>query len=501
MSGGHDELAEITLKPAEGQSPSSDETDGAPQKPADVSSPPGSLGELVKVAWPLVLSSGSLSLMSVVDRVMLTGYSPDALAAVTPASMLHWTVACVPMGTILYANTFIAQFDGAGQKNRIATTLWQAIWLAIVCGGLLALFIPYSHAALSLTGHAPAVVLAESRYFNMLCGGAVPLLVSTALSCFFSGRRRTRTVLWVNLFGVLVNLVLDYLLIFGHMGFPEMGIRGAALATVIARTCEIPIYLVLILRHFRKSAVSFWTAWRPDRAMLEKYLRYGFPSGLHFFADIFAFTCFLLIVGNFSRDALATTNLAFSVNSVIFVPLLGFGTAVQTVVGHHMGAGLIKEVRQTTWNAVRLSVFWTGVAGVLLVLFPETVLKPFYFFASERPGAAAFLNERMSEVTILLRFVALYSVFDALTVVFSSALRGAGDTVFPMIVILLSGWIVMVIPAFLLMKSSFGSINLLWATCAAHIAISGTSMLLRFLNGRWQTIRLVESERSQVANG
>lgn len=499
MTGGHDELAEITLRPTDEAGRSADATAGQPDEFAAIRSPAGSLGELVSVAWPLVLSSGSLSLMSVVDRVMLSGYSPDALAAVTPASMLHWTIACIPLGTILYANTFIAQFDGAGRPDRIASTLWQAMWLALVCGLVMTICIPFSRWALGFTGHSPAVVVEESRYLNTLVAGGVPLLVSTALSCFFSGRRRTRVVLWVNLVGVVVNFSLDYLLIFGQFGFPELGIRGAALATVVSRACEIPIYLCLILAHFRRSRVSIFEGWRPQLPMLRKYLHYGLPSGLHFFADIFAFTCFLLIVGSFSRDALATTNLAFSVNGVIFVPLLGFGTAVQTVVGHHMGARLIDAAQQTTWNAIRLSVAWTGLAGVLLVLFPDTVLRPFYFFAAERTEAAAFLNDRMSDVIVLLRFVAVYSVFDALTVVFSSALRGAGDTVFPMIVVLLSGWIVMVTPAFLLLHSSFGSINLLWTTCAAHITVSGTIMLMRFLNGHWKQIRLVDSDGQDSA--
>lgn len=493
MTGGHDELAEITLRPADDPRIAADA-----ESPDDFDvahNPPGSLKELVHVAWPLVLSSGSLSLMGVVDRVMLTGYSPDALAAVTPASMLHWTIACIPMGTILYANTFIAQFDGAGQKHRIVTTLWQAVWLAIVCGVLLTVFIPFSEAGLQFTGHTPGVIADEARYFNTLCAGGVPLLVSTALSCYFSGRRQTQIVLWVNLSGVLINFVLDYLLIFGRFGCPELGIRGAAIATVVARTVEIPIYLWLIWSRFRGDGVSLLSGWQPDRAMLKKYLRFGLPSGLHFFADIFAFTCFLLIVGAFSRDALAATNLAFSINSVIFVPLLGFGTAVQTVVGHHMGARLLDAARQTTWNAVRLSIVWTGLAGVLLVLFPTVVLKPYYFFAAERTVAAAFLNDRVAEVTVLLRFVALYSVFDALTVVFSSALRGAGDTLFPMTVILVSGWLVMVVPAFLILKAPWGTINLLWLTCAAHITISGTSMLLRFQSGRWQNIRLVDNDQ------
>ena len=161
---------------------------------------PGSFRELFVVSVPLIISAGSHSLMSVADRVMLAGYSPssptgatslDIIAAVTPASMLHWTAVCVPLGTILYANTFISQFDGAGKTRELTASLWQAVWLAIVSGLLITLFIPYSHSLFTFANHTESVVAQETAYFDTLCMGSVLLLVSNAFSCFFSGRQKT----------------------------------------------------------------------------------------------------------------------------------------------------------------------------------------------------------------------------------------------------------------------------------------------------------------------
>ena len=114
--------------------------------------------ELTRVALPLMLSAGTQSLMNAADRVILAGCSEDALAAVTPASMLHWTIVCVPMGTVLYANTFISQFEGAGQKDRMLSSFWQAVWLAILTGFLHWIFLPFTRQFLALTGHLPNVV-------------------------------------------------------------------------------------------------------------------------------------------------------------------------------------------------------------------------------------------------------------------------------------------------------------------------------------------------------
>jgi MATE family multidrug resistance protein len=453
----------------------------------------GSLRELIRVALPLVLSAGSHSLMSAADRIILAGYSADGLAAVTPASMLHWTVVCIPLGTILYANTFIAQYDGAGLRDRMLASLWQALWLAVISGILLIICVPYSHRLFALTGQPAGVIDQEAIYFNALCSGSVFVLLSMGLGCYFSGRQRTQVVMCVNMLGVLINFGLDYVLVFGVGPFPEMGIRGAAVATVLARVGEIVIYLMLILRDGRKdsASASVWHFWRPQRDLLMQYLRYGVPSGLHYFVDNSGFTVFLMLVGNLGRDALAATNLAFSVNGLIFVPLLGFGTAIQTLVGHHLGAENIRAAVRTTWTAAGLGIFWTGLAAVLLVLFPHIALQPFFLFAGTNPESGTPLNQLTPTIILLLQFVAVYSVFDALAVVFSSALRGAGDTVFPMVLTMCSSWLVMVLPAWWLIRSGSATLTSIWMTCSLHISIAGGCMLLRFLSGRWKRIRLV----------
>ena len=161
------------------------------------------------------------------------------------------------------------------------------------------------------------------------------------------------------------------------------------------------------------------------------------PSGLHYFVDISGFTMFLLIVGNLNNQALAATNIAFSINGLIFVPLLGFGTAIQTVVGHHIGAGHVDAARVTTRNAAIMGVLWTGTMAVILVLFPEWLLRPFFLLANPETIGGADIAALTDTAAWLLNFVAAYSMFDALAVVYSSALRGAGDTVFPMVITLL----------------------------------------------------------------
>ena len=141
----------------------------------------GSFRELFSVALPLMISAGSHSVMSVADRMMLARYVPrastgaetlDVIAAVTPAGMLHWTVACLPIGIILYANTFIAQYDGAQKPKEMISSFWQAVWLAVFTGLLLLIPMSFSGALFRAVGHNDIVVAQETAYFNTLCGGS-----------------------------------------------------------------------------------------------------------------------------------------------------------------------------------------------------------------------------------------------------------------------------------------------------------------------------------------
>lgn len=451
---------------------------------------PGSFRELLRVAVPLMLSAGTLSIMNVADRAMITGWSRDSLAAVTPAGMMFWTAVCIPVGMVLYANTFIAQFDGAGQPDKMTGSLWQAIWLALACGLLLMLCPLVSGPALALTTQSAGVIAEEKIYFDTLCLGCPLMMLTTALSCFYSGRRRTGVILAVNACSVMVNFGMDYLLIFGRAGFPAMGIRGAAVATLLARFFEVVIYAALITRKKNRRQFQLFASWKPNRELLKKFLRFGFPSGAHYFVEHLGFTVFLFILGSLSRDALAASSLAFGINGLIYVPLLGFGTAVQTLVGHHIGADLRSAATRTTWNAVILATVWTGATAVVLVLFPMLCLQPFLVFADSGRGGQA-IESILPVAAMLLQFVAVYSVFDALAVVFASSLRGAGDTVFPMLLTMLSSWCVMTLPAWWIVRQDGAEIHHLWWAATVHVSVMGLLMMGRFLTGRWKLIQVI----------
>ncbi len=449
---------------------------------------PGSFRELWRVAMPLVLSQGSLSLMHVVDRIFLTWYSLDAMAAAFPAGMLHWTIMSIAIGTVMYVNTFVAQYEGANRPDRVVASVWQGLYLSLFSGVLFLAVTPLAPSIFSLIGHAPTIQRLEVDYFSIFCIGAVPITLSAGLSCFYSGRGATQVVMWVNFAVAAVNGVLDYCLIFGVGPFPEMGIRGAALATVLANALAVVLYLLLMFRSQIARQYGFWKWRRFDPELFRRLLRFGLPTGLQLFTDIAGFTLFCFLVGAIGRQELAATTIAFNLNTLAFVPLFGFGTAVMTLVGKRIGEGRPDLAVRTTWLAYGLSAGYVLIFAMLYVLAPGALLKAYALHCAD-----SSVDVVCDQVVMLIRFVALYSFFDAMAIVFGSAIRGAGDTRFSMIYTFLCGWLLMVLPTAIAHWQVGGSLMVSWIACTSYIVVLGVGLLLRFQCGHWKTMRVIET--------
>ena len=452
--------------------------------------PAGSLRELAHVAVPLILSSGSLSATNVVDRIFLARFDPDALAAVTPAGMLHWTGMSLFLGVALTVNTFVAQYGGAGRLGRAAASVWQGVWVSPGAGAAFAAAVPFAGALFDLAGHPPRVRDYEVEYVRVLCYGAVPMVAGFALSGWFAGRGRTWTVMAVNAVLAAVNVGLDRVLIFGLGPIPAFGVAGAAGATTAAFTVACGLYLLLAGRGSGEERRRFWGAWRPEFPLMGRLLRFGLPTGLHLFADLTAITAFLLLLGRMGSAELQATNIAFNLNSLCFLPVIGLGTAVTTVVGRRVGEGRPDAAAASVWRAFAAGGTWMLCFAALFTLLPDPLIDP-YLGRDDGDGV------RAATVT-LLRFIAVFSLFDAMAVLFGSAVRGAGDTTFPMVWTLLTAWLLMVLPTAWLIHRGDDDLNAAWLGCTAYIAACGLGMLARFVFGPWRTMTVLGPDADVV---
>ena len=448
----------------------------------------GSLRELLRIAIPLVISSGSVSVMHLANAVFLTWDSSTSLAAVVPAGVLQWTLISIVFGTVQYANTFVAQYEGAGRMDRAAAAVWQAIYLALVGGILLNLLALFAGPLFDAIGHDKEVAVLEADYFGMLCFSSVPMLLTAALTCFFSGQGKTRVVMVVNVIGVSVNILSDYLLIFGNGPFPKMGIRGAGISTVLAQTVECLMLAWLFFRPEQRATHGTWRNRAFDWDLFKRFLKFGFPQGVHFFLDVASFSVFMLLLGRLGKVELAATNLTFRLNTLAFIPMIGLGTAVSTIVGKRIGEGCPELAVRSTWTAFKVSAAYMFLFVVIFVFLPDVILYPFKKYSDPQDFAA--LHDTVVE---LLRFVAVYCFFDAMVIVFSFAIRGAGDTRFALLFSCVIAWTVMVLPTWVSIKWFGGGLHACWWFCTIYIIVLGIGFFARFQAGHWKKMRVIEA--------
>jgi MATE family multidrug resistance protein len=447
----------------------------------------GGYAEVLRVAIPLIISTGTWSVQHFVDRMFLTWYSPEAIAAAMPAGMLSFTITCIFIGTASYVGTFVAQYYGSGKYNRCGPSMWQGIYIALIGGAVQIMFIPLAGSLFSMIGHAPGIQECERVYFIILCYGGAPSIASSALAGFFSGLGKTWPVMWVNVMTTAVNLFLDWLLIFGHWGLPKMGIAGAGIATVSAYFFSVFFYFLLISRSPYTGTYHTIRGWRLDGDLFTRLMRFGFPSGLHFFVEIAGFTGFILLIGRLGTVALAASNIAFNINTLAFMPMIGIGIAISVLVGQRLGENNPKLAERASYSAFHLTLVYMVTVAILYVALPDLFIFP--FAAQSEPTRFASIR---SMTVVLLRFVALYSIFDAMSIVFSSAVKGAGDTRFVMLMELILSILVMVIPSYLAIEHFSLGIYSGWIFATTYICTLGIVFYARFFAGKWKAMRVIE---------
>jgi MATE family multidrug resistance protein len=446
---------------------------------------PGGARELLALAWPLILTNGLWTAQITLDRVLLNQHASADLAASLPAVMVFWMAISLFQHTANYATTFVAQYLGAGRPHRVGPAIGQSLYFSLLGGAVFLALAPLAEPLMALGGHDPALQAREAVFLRCLCFAALPTLLTASANSFFTGRGDSRTVLLVSAAGLVVNGLLDYAWIFGHWGFPAWGIAGAGWATVCGSWTSAAVSLGLMLRSRYHKEYATHDCWRFEPALFRRLLYFGLPNGLMVMFDALAFTVFTFVVGKFGELELAASNITITLNIVVILPILGIGQAVEVLVGRRLGEDDPDLAERTTWTGFALAWSLMSAMALAYVLLPDLLLLPFRNDADPQAQAAADVAR------VLLRFVAVYTLFDSANLVFSFALRGAGDTRFVTMVAFGPAWLVMVLPAFASWYYGWG-LYWAWTFASAYIAILALIFIARFRHGKWKTMRVIE---------
>ncbi len=448
----------------------------------------GGAAEVLAVALPLIISTGSWTVMNFCDRMFLLWNNPTAMAAALPAGMLHFSMICFPLGVASYVNTFVAQYQGAGRPERIGRAVWQGVLIGMATVPCILATAPFIEFLFRFAGHPAELIPYETTYYQILTLSGGATVIASAQAAFFIGRGKTRPVMWIGVTSAMLNIGLDWLWIFGRGGFPAWGIGGAAAATVVAQWYHVIAYVVLMRRPRLEEAFRLRAGRRFDRVLFGRLIRFGGPSGLQMLVEVAGFTVFLLILGRLGPEAVQATTLAFNVNSVAFMPLIGLGIGITALVGQRLGENRPELAARTTWTGFVLATFYSGVFAVLYLCLPEL------FLMGHASGMDSEHFQRLQDVTvILLRFVAVYCFFDAVNLTFVATIKGAGDTRF----ILLTNLIISpaCVAATWIGIRYFGwGLFWSWGILTGWIIALAIIYLTRFLQGHWRSMRVIEPE-------
>ena len=446
---------------------------------------------IVALALPLFVNSGLQAVLNLTDTWFIGRISAQAVAAV---GGVYWVV----LGTLLLlggvgmvVQAFVAQAYGAGRLRRSAQAAWSGLWAALamvpVFAGIAAAG-PWVVPALGLPQEVGALSL-EYWGPRMLGGGAAIAL--WAVLSFFNGVGHVRIALAVNASVAVLNAALNEWLMFG-LGW---GVAGAAWATTASVCAGLALALALFLSGRYRRAFASRRTWRPDARAIAATVRVGLPVGLSIAFDVLGLAAFQAMVTRLGAVPGAASQIVMMLTSLAYMPAVGLGMAGTTLVGQSIGAGDRDWARRVGDRTIALSVAYMSVAGIALAACGPW-LMPLFVTAAD-PDAAAVVALGAT----LLWIAAAYQFFDGLNIGCGFCLRGAGDTRFPAIALLLLAWGVFVPLVHLLAfapgegwidgvpGAGWGAVGG-WIAAVAYVGLLGSTLAWRWRSGRWQAMTL-----------
>jgi MATE family multidrug resistance protein len=461
------------------------------------------LAELWSIAWPTILTMTSYTVMRFVDKLMVGQVGPTELTAQSNGGVWAFTMVVWTMGTITVINTYVAQHLGAKQPERGPQYGWAGIWLSVI--SWLVFLLPA--AALmpllfrAMGNHSAELQRLETGYAQILLCGSVLMLAGRAVGHYFFGMHRPKVVTVATVCANITNICLNYVLIFGEEGIrtwgipgipgtPALGVHGAAIGTVCGMAVEFIVPFAVFMGRKMNERYATRAAWRPRLKPIREVIRIGWPAGAQFGNEIICWAIFMsVLIGSFGEQHMAAGWIAFSYIGLSFLPAVGISVAVSSLVGKYIGAGEPDTAVARARLGLLLAVSYMTACGGAFLIFRHQLVA--IFVGSEvAPDVAAEIVRIGGNMMIC---VAVFQTADAVGVVYSGALRGAGDTLWPSAATIIYSW-VFILGAGWTLALLFPQLESIgpWIGAAVFIILFGVTMAWRFESGAWRKIQLLD---------
>lgn len=380
------------------------------------------LGPLIRLSLPIVGVNVGMMLMGAVDTIMVGRVSPEAIAAVALGNVFFFALSIFGVGILLGLDPILAQALGAHDHDGFAIGVQRGLVLAAIISIPIAIAFLGAEPLLRLARQPEEVLPLVGTYCLLLIPGMLPFLAFSVGRQSLQAMQRVAPVLWTIILANLANIGLNYVLIFGHLGFPPLGVAGSAWASTASRWV-MALLLLWFGRDVLGEAIRPWrrAAWR--LRPLGQLFRLGFPIGIQLEIEMAAFSTVALLMGTFGTMHVAGHQIALNLASLTFMVPMGVGMGAAVQVGHAVGRSDLAAVRRSSEAALVVGAGFMGCTALLFLAIP-TVFARLY---TNDPGVMAF-------AATLLPIAGVFQVFDGLQVVSAGILRGLGETRVPMLI-------------------------------------------------------------------
>ncbi len=430
---------------------------------------------ILALGLPLIGSHVAQFGLHLIDTIMLGWYGILPLAAGVLGSSTFFVVFVLGSGFAKAVMPMVAAAHGQADDRQVRRVARMGLWLSILYGAVCYPIFWYSEALLLALAQKPEVAALTQDYLRVAGLGMIPALLVMVLKSYLSALERTQVVLWVTVAAMPLNMLLNWALIFGNWGAPELGVQGAAIATVVVQVFSLVLiaaYAALLpsLRHYH----LFQRFWRPDWPGFRAVFRLGWPMGLTGLAESGLFQASALMMGWIGTAELAAHGIALEITALTFMVHVGLSNAVTVRTGRAHGAGDWVGLRQGALTGVALSMVFAGVTMGIFLLFPQALISPFLNPAD--PDRALIIMTG----TALLACAALFQLADSLQVMALGLLAGVQDTKVPMVLASVSYWIIGIPVSYVLaFPLGYGGVGL-WLGLVVGLAAAAISLMARF---------------------
>jgi MATE family multidrug resistance protein len=453
-----------------------------------IMSTPAHVRAIAVLGLPLIGGHLAQMAIGVTDTVMLGWYGVEALAAVTLASTFFFVLFICGSGFASAVMPMVASYHSAQDETSIRRATRMGLWLSFGFG-LLALPLMVNAAPiLRLMGQEEAVVTLGSDYLRVAGWGILPALFVMVLKSYLAALERTQVVLWITVLAAICNALVNYALIFGNWGAPELGVTGAAIASLSTQVVSL-VGVVLYVRFVLPQHDLFRRIWRADLDMLAQVFRLGWPISVTLLSEVGLFAASAVMMGWLGTVPLAAHGVAVQLASITFMVHLGLSNAATVRAGNAYGRMDAPHLARGAWVVTVMSLVFSAVTVACFFLFPDFLIG--IFILEDEPAKVQIL-----QIGVGILFMAgLFQLVDGTQVIALGVLRGVQDTRMPMIYAAISYWGIGV-PMSYLLGFTFGFEGVgVWGGLGIGLGVAAIFLNLRF----WRNVLPAIRSREAVA--